>query len=401
MTTQRVNMNTCTTKKNARRSQVWDCFLKLRSEGRNPILMDSSKGWSFVCVPDSVQPQWAEDLAFLDALPRREAQAGEPPFVGGWVGFLSYDWGLKEMGLTSKHKAGLPLMWWKYCMEVYAFEVVNEDAEVPADFVLGALEAGMSYAEYEAKIAKIHALLRDGECYQINLTQPFRGSFEGDPFALYAALFQKNPSAMCFYAEDEDWALCSNSPERLVSLRGDVLRAEPIKGTVGANEDPQFLLKDEKSYAELTMIVDLLRNDLGRVAELGSVRVLEHQALMALKNVWHTYSVIEAKLAPEHGVADLLRAVFPGGSITGCPKKRAMQWIDLLENFSRGAYCGSAGYVSLNGNADFNIMIRTGTVQNGQLEFPVGGGIVVDSQAHEEWEEQQKKLGVVRGLSLN
>ncbi len=375
MNTSRANTSTCTTKKNAKRSDVWNCFLKHRSRGA--ILMDSAEGWSFVCVPADEQPEFGE-------LETREASESEPSFVGGWVGFKEY--GGKE--------------WWKYCLEVYAFEVEEEDAFDGPAFELADFGPKMSVEEYEGKIEKIHGLLKDGEVYQVCFTHPFEGDFDGDPFGLYVSLFQANPSAMCFYAEEDDWAVVSNSPERLVSLRGGKLRAEPIKGTVARGEDPEQLLKSEKIYAELTMIVDLLRNDLGKVARLGSVEVLEHQALMELENVWHSYSVIEAELADEMDVMDVLAAVFPGGSVTGCPKIRAMEYIAELENYERGVYCGSAGYISLNGNADFNIMIRTGKVQGGSLIFPSGGGIVMDSDARAEYQETLDKVGVVKGLSV-
>ncbi len=374
MSTTKANTSTCTTKKKCKRSEVWKCFLEHR--GRGAILMDSAEGWSFVCVPAEDQPEFGE-------LETREASGSEPPFVGGWVGFKEY--GDKE--------------WWKYCLEVYAFEVEEEDAFEGPSFELSDFGPKMSVEEYEGKIKKIRELLWDGEVYQVCFTHPFEGDFKGDPFGLYVELFMKNPSAMCFYAEEDDWAVVSNSPERLVSLRGGRLRSEPVKGTVARGEDPEFLLKDEKTYAELTMIVDLLRNDLGKVARLGTVNVKEHQSLMELENVWHSYSVIEAELADGKGLMDVLDAVFPGGSITGCPKIRAMEYIAELEDYERGVYCGSAGYISLNGNADFNIMIRTGRVQNGKLVFPSGGGIVMDSDASAEYQETLDKVGVIKSLS--
>lgn len=351
-------------------------------------------------MPAREQPSIDEDLGFLERLETRESLEGEPPFVGGWLGFLTYDLGLEWMGLQSQHRSNLPKMWWRFCDEVYAFQVTNEAAIEFPSFSVKDFQSTLSREVYENAIVEIHRLERDGDTYQVNFAQEFLGEFSGDPFGLYTRLFAANPSAMCFYAEDEDWAICSNSPERLVSLRGRTLRAEPIKGTVGRGEDPSFLLRDEKSQAELTMIVDLLRNDLGKVARLGTVKVPEHQSIMELANVYHTYSVVEAELAEGKTIANILRALFPGGSITGCPKKRTMEIIDRLENFSRGAYCGSAGYVSVNGHADFNIMIRTATVQNGRVSFPSGGGIVMDSKAEAELQESVQKADVISQLIL-
>lgn len=373
----RVSTSTCTTTKNSKRSAVWNCFLKHRARGA--ILMDSSDGWSFVCVPAQEQPNFGP-------LKTREPLLDEPPFVGGWVGYVEYGaWPSKQ--------------WWKYCDEVYAFQVMEEDDFEGPNFELNGFGPRLDVGEYAKKMARVHEWLRDGECYQICFTHPFEGDFSGDPFGLYVALFQANPSAMCFYAEEGNWAVLSNSPERLVSLRQGRLRAEPIKGTVAASADPRHLRTDEKTYAELTMIVDLLRNDLGKVSKLGSVEVVEHQALMQLKNVWHSYSVIEADLREGLTALDALAAVFPGGSVTGCPKIRAMEKIAELEGYERGVYCGSAGYFSLNGNADFNIMIRTGRVEDGRLRFPSGGGIVADSVAEAEYQETLDKAGVLRDLT--
>ncbi len=399
---------------------IFSLFQKLRH--LQPVLLQSGKGWSFICLPAEVQPEVDDDLDFLrkmEFLPR-EGVTGveglhEPPFCGGWVGFMTYNQGVEWMGIKSRHVCPLPKMWWRYCDRGVAvspdgkvkcfggFEMdlcARTDFEVP-EFKVGEIGSNITWEEYEYGIGEVKKLLKDGETYQVNFAQQFSADFEGDPFGLYARMFQVNPAAMCFFAEGDEgpkgpWAVCSNSPERIVSLRNGVMRSEPVKGTVAHDEDPQFLLRDEKSYAELTMIVDLMRNDLGRVAKVGSVKVLEHQALMELKNVWHTYSVIEAELAEGKGVADMVKAVFPGGSIVGCPKKRTMEIIDRLVSFSWGAYCGSAGYVSLNGNADFNIMIRTPQVVDGRVAFGAGGGIVADSDAAMEYQETKDKAATFR-----
>lgn len=396
-------MNMFITKKNSKRSQVWAKFLELRSEGRSPVLMDSAGGRSLLCVPAA-----------------KQVPVGTAVERGLWVGVLPYD------GDSA----------WKYCEEVYEFFVVEEDvcegggvdtsqaairaarpsltslssvhpslSQVPPlqNFSLTGFTPSLSFEQYEQKIKAIHQYLRDGESYQVNFTFPFDGDFEGDPFDLYMTLFAANPSAMCFYMEglgcDGSEVLVSNSPERLFSLKDGLLRAEPIKGTLPVDQDPKFLLKDEKSFAELTMIVDLLRNDLGKVAKVGSVRVPEHQVLMKLAHVWHTYSIVEADLAEGKTALDALQAVFPGGSITGCPKIRTMEIIDRLEGYSRGLYCGSAGYIDAAGNADFNILIRSATIKNGRLRFPVGGGIVMDSDAQMEWQEAFAKASVLQQLA--
>ena len=406
MTTANPNTSTCTTKRNAQRSEVWKKFLEAREAGLQPVLMDSASGFSYVALPAKEQPLQDESLSFLKQQASQPFDPDGPRFTGGWLGFLSYNFGLKRMGFKSRHVPKVPDFWFKYCDQVWAFEVTLEDGAeflegCEKQFLLKQVKPQMTFEEYAKKLQKIDDLLKNGETYQVNFTFPFRGDFEGDAFFLYASLFAKNPSKMCFYAEEAPWALCSNSPERLFSLHGNLLRAQPIKGTLPKTSPPDILLKDPKSYAELTMIVDLMRNDFSKVSELGSVRVPEHQAIMELKNVWHTYSTVEGTLMPDMSVVEVLEALFPGGSITGCPKQRAMKNIDELEEFSRGFYCGSAGFVSLNGEADFNILIRTATVfkEKGEVEFAAGGGIVLDSEPLSEYQEVLDKAKVFLSLT--
>ncbi len=306
----------------------------------------------------------------------------QPPFLefprgGLWAAVLNYD------GDET----------WIYCDRVE--KVLLSDLK-RGEFRIRDFGGGLSFEEYAKKIEKIKEYLRDGESYQVNFAQEFSGEFEGDPLGLFCAMQKVNPAEMAFYGEFDDRVIVSNSPERLFCLKGGVLRAEPIKGTVAAGEDPSFLLRDEKSQAELSMIVDLLRNDLARVGK--NVRVPIHAAIMKLANVSHTYSVVEADLEQGMSVSDILKAVFPGGSVTGCPKIRTMEIIEKLEEFTRGAYCGSAGFVLPNGDADFNIMIRTATVAGGRVSFPAGGGILIDSDARAEYEETLAKSSVIRYL---
>lgn len=281
---------------------------------------------------------------------------------------------------------------WIYCDRVEKISLSDLER---GEFEIRDFGGGLSFEEYRLKIDEIKKYLREGESYQVNFAQEFSGEFEGDPLGLFYAMQKLNPAQMAFYGELDGRVIVSNSPERLFSLRGGVLRAEPIKGTVPAGEDPSFLLRDEKSQAELTMIVDLLRNDLGRVGK--NVRVPVHAAVMKLANVSHTYSVVEADT--KAGILEILQSVFPGGSVTGCPKIRTMEIIERLEGFKRGAYCGCAGFVLPNGDADFNIMIRTATVAGGRVGFPAGGGILIDSEARAEYEECLAKSSIIRGLS--
>lgn len=316
------------------------------------------------------------------------------PRAGLWAGIISYE---------GKEK-------WIYCDKV---EKISLEDLRPRKFALKNLKPNLTLEKYSKKITKIKKYLKDGESYQVNFAIKFDGNFEGDPLGLFVEMQKKNPAEMAFYYDDGETVISSNSPERLFSLQNGVLRAEPIKGTVAAGEDPSFLLHDEKSQAELTMIVDLLRNDLSRVGK--NVRVPVHAAIMKLANVSHTYSVIEADLEKGKNALDVLRALFPGGSVTGCPKIRTMEIIKKLEGFKRGFYCGSAGFILPNGDAEFNINIRTAilkrkkpsvaknTLQNSvnnkfKVSFYAGGGILIDSNATGEYHEALKKSEIIINL---
>ncbi len=195
-----------------------------------------------------------------------------------------------------------------------------------------------------------------------------------------------------------DFQILSLSPERLLRRQGDLVWTEPIKGTAARGDTPEqdatnlaSLLAGEKEAAELAMIVDVSRNDLGRVAVPGEVRVTAHREVLSLPNVHHLVSRVQALLPPSVGTADLLRATFPGASVTGAPKISAMRIIDGLEPVSRGFYCGALGWMDLEGDFDWSLPIRTATACDGTLRLGVGGGIVADSDPAAEWEETVAK----------
>lgn len=388
-----------------RQRELVQLFLAFRSE--RPILFLSGKGWSFLTLPALVQPKWDPELNFLKDISWLEEGVKGLPFTRGWVGFLSYEQGMDWLGIVPQHPARLPKQVWRYCDrgialspdgEMIPFGGLSIPSVLPIldiNFQAENFHFTLSKEFYLKRLQQIREALFAGETYQVNFAHELQADFLGDPLALYLQLFERNPASMTVYMEEEDFVICSNSPERLVSLTGRQLIAEPIKGTIPKDSDPELLLKDEKSDAELTMIVDLLRNDLGRVAEAGSVKVPVHRELMVLSSVIHTYSRIEAKLRSDLTVAEVLKSVFPGGSVTGCPKKRTMEWINRLENFPRGAYCGSMGYISESGHADFNILIRTAVLQNQKLFYATGGGIVVDSNAEMEYQETLHKAATL------
>jgi len=251
---------------------------------------------------------------------------------------------------------------------------------------------------YLKAVDAIREYIAQGHVYQVNLSQRFQMSFSGDSWNLFRALFERNPAPFFAYIQAGDHQIVSTSPERFLQRAGRHVETRPIKGTAPRGETPEAdtrlreaLVRSRKDDAELSMIVDLLRNDLGKVCEGGSVRVTEHKRVEAYQNVYHLVSVVEGDLASERDSVDLLRATFPGGSITGCPKIRAMEIIDELESHRRHVYTGSIGYISFHDTMDLSIAIRTATVTGGQLVFSVGGGIVIDSDPEAEFEETLHK----------
>ena len=230
------------------------------------------------------------------------------------------------------------------------------------------------------------------------MSQRFEARFNGDAFELFSRTYHANPAAFFAFIQAGDHQIVSTSPERFLRRTGSHVETCPIKGTRprSTNMETDRAHRDElqtspKDDAELSMIVDLLRNDLGKVSVPGSVKVTEHKRVEAYKNVYHLVSTIKGELEHRHTSMALLRATFPGGSITGCPKIRAMEIIDELEPFRRHVYTGSIGYVSFHDTMDLSIAIRTATVTRGRLVFSVGGGIVYDSEPESEYEETLHK----------
>jgi para-aminobenzoate synthetase component 1 len=226
------------------------------------------------------------------------------------------------------------------------------------------------------------------------------------PLELYRRLRERNPAPFAGYFDLGDFVIASASPERFVRVVGGEVETRPIKGTRPRGATPEEdrqraeeLSRSAKDRAENVMIIDLLRNDLGRVCAYGSVRVEAVCRLESYRTVHHLVSEVRGRLRPRLGPIDLLRAAFPGGSVTGAPKVRAMEIITELERTARGPYCGSLGYVGFDGSMDTSILIRTLTMGGGWLQFPVGGGIVADSTPEREYEETWDKAeGVMRAL---
>ena len=267
-----------------------------------------------------------------------------------------------------------------------------------------------SHSEYLAAIAKAIDYIRAGDIFQVNLAQRFTTELRESPSRVYQRLLDASPAWYGGLLEFNDHTLICNSPELFLRVTLDPdsgsrkVMTRPIKGTRPRQPGMDIALRDSiKDQAELNMIVDLERNDLGRVCQFGSVRVMEPRSIEPHPTVFHGAATIEGLLRDDVTFVDLLRATFPGGSVTGAPKIRAMQIIDELEPVRRGPYCGAVGYLASDGRIEFNVAIRTMIVKDGLVHMPVGGGIVADSDPDAEYEEtlvKARAMFAALGLSL-
>lgn len=283
-----------------------------------------------------------------------------------------------------------------------------EGAAAPAPSPAGPPEQLWGRAEtdpdhYRRAIARCIDYIAAGDIFQVNLSQRFLGPCPASPLSVYRRLRSHNPAGYAAFLADGDWAICSSSPELFLSLRRGRVTTRPIKGTIARGASPEAdraageaLLASAKDNAELAMIVDLLRNDLGRVCQFGSVKVACPRRLEAHPTVWHLVATVQSQLRATTSSARLLAATFPGGSITGAPKIRAMEIIDQFESAARGVYTGCIGYLGLDGSAELNIAIRTAVIDRGRAIVQAGGGIVADSEVDIEYDETLAKARAVR-----
>jgi para-aminobenzoate synthetase component 1 len=350
------------------------------------------------------------------------------PFAGGAIGYFGYDLGrrLERMPARALDDAQLPEM----AVGLYRWALVVDHGEQRTWLAtsgghaldepsLRALRDRFSRAAagakprarapyrvttpvrsnftpeaYAAAFDRVQAYIRNGDCYQVNLAQRFEVAAEGDPWLAYRALRGTNPAPFGAYMNLPFAQVLSASPERFLQVRDGCVVTQPIKGTRPRAEDPgldaqraEDLRHSEKDRAENVMIVDLLRNDLAKNCRPGSVRVPRLFEVQSFPSVHHLVSTVTGALAEGRSPLDLLRGCFPGGSITGAPKVRAMEIIEELEPHRRGVYCGSIGYIGHDGAMDTNIAIRTLVHANGNARFWAGGGIVADSAMAQEYQE--------------
>lgn len=357
---------------------------------------------------------------------RQEHLAGLPPFQGGLAGFISYDFGrsLEPRARLPAFDTICPHLVLHSYETVVAFDHLQERAwiistdplaadrlesllarkppQAPGSHVITGWQSNFSREAYEAAITRTVDYILAGDIFQANITQMFSAPIpeDFDPLAFYRVLRLRNPATFAAFLDFGDVRVASSSPERLLRVDGRVVEARPIKGTRRRDREPARdaaliadLTSSRKDRAENVMIVDLLRNDLSRVCKPGSVRVPVLCGLESYANVHHLVSVVEGELDDDAGMGQLLAAVFPGGSITGAPKIRAMEIISEIEQAPRGVYCGAIGYLGFNGRADLNIAIRTAQFADGMARVQGGGGITARSDPAAEYAESLIKIG--------
>ncbi len=385
------------------------------------------------------QTSWSVTEDPLDTL-RRVMGKLEPysgpidlPFIGGAIGYFSYDLArrFEHIPATAPRRDDMPEM----AVGLYDWALVVDHVECRSWLVgqgrdeatqtnwhslvarfnrpysepehhefslLDNVIADLDPEAYAGCFRRIQEYIQEGDCYQVNLARCFSASVQGDAWRLYQDLRRANPAPYGAFIKHGDVHALSMSPERFLSLRNGMVETRPIKGTrprsKNASKDEAYrdeLRTSSKDRAENLMIVDLLRNDLGRSCIPGSIRVPELFRVESFARVHHLVSTVQGRLKPDEDAMSLLRNCFPGGSITGAPKIRAMEIIEELEAGRRGLYCGAIGYIGFDGAMDTNIAIRTAQIVGNTLRFCVGGGIVADSSCAAELQETQDKAAAV------
>lgn len=403
----------------------------------DPFMTFSTSGGETVIEDASGRKQSPADPFSLlnDALATYQAVACEVPFCGGALGYFAYDLGrrieqlpnlandaehmpemrvgLYDWAVVVDHKArttrlvshgkhpGTHTAWEALCA---MFSHASASTEGAFE-VTSSVTSNMDKARYETAFTRIQRYITDGDCYQVNLAQRFSARAKGDAWTAYRQLRRISPAPFMAYMNFGDLQVLSASPERFLQVVGPHVETRPIKGTRPRAGDAQRdeanardLQSSLKDRAENLMIVDLLRNDISKSCQTGSVRADRLFALESFANVHHLVSTVTGHLTPGMTAVDLLRGCFPGGSITGAPKLRAMEIIEELEPNRRGIYCGAIGYIGFDGNMDTNIAIRTAVYSDGEFRFWAGGGIVADSEMEKEYRETWDKASSMLDL---
>jgi para-aminobenzoate synthetase component 1 len=422
--------------------------------GSDPFLVIRSKGDEITLVREGAEEKrWGNPFDILgELLEDYKIESGElpVPFAGGAVGYFSYDLChfIEKLPKKAVDDLNLPECYLTFYDAILAFDHLEnktylvstgfpdreEDkrrrrAEVRLNELRNLvllspppshakelsrdggvkLKGNFSHEGYLGAVARAREYICAGDIFEVNLSQRFATDLKIPPYELYKRLRKINPAPFASYLNFEGVSIVGASPERFIKIRGDLVETRPIKGTKPRGKTPEedktladALLTSKKDRAENIMIVDLERNDLGRVCRYGTVKVTELAILETYPTVFHLTSTVLGQLQEGKSRIDLMKATFPGGSITGAPKVRAMEIIDELEPTRRSVYTGSIGYLSFNGNIDTNIVIRTFIVKDDRAYFQVGGAIVYDSEPEAEYVETlDKGRALIQALGLS
>ena len=401
-------------------------FNAIRKDGNDAFFLDSADARGRYSILGDAAGALSRSIRFTlgdgDILRDLEQELATPihgaldlPFTGGWIGYLGYECAQLTMPITLRHRSPYPDA---YFVRPQSFIVYNHDAKTAhlcalagegAEGLLDRLEQALQGAEgaegasigegswsnpdYLGSIERAQELLRAGESYEVCLTDTYTAEATGE---IYTALREHNPAPYAAHLIFDGVEVASASPERFLTVRGREVEAKPIKGTIAADEDPA-LLRDAKTRAENLMIVDLLRNDLSRVCEPGTVQVPALMQVESYATVRQLVSTITGHLREGRTAVDAVRATFPPGSMTGAPKLRTCEIIDRLETSPRGVYSGALGYFGFDGQADLSVVIRTAVRAGDTVTVGAGGAIVLDSEANAELAERNLKAQSVLG----
>ncbi len=395
----------------------------------SPYLKLVSKGDTFTINGEKTELDYLEFVKhYLEE--HKEENETDLPIISGAVGYFSYDFGRKEEGVKTKHSSEVDIpdsilyFYDMFIVEDHADQILHvianghtqeareyvdqmvhliTEMEDTSEFLDTTIYNSQVLANFtrESYMEAVDHMIRyivDGDIYVVNMTQQLQIKSNCPPYEMFRRLRRNNPSPFGGYFDYGDFQIVCASPERFMQMKDGKIKTRPIKGTRKrgkTQEEDQRLKKElaesEKDQSELLMIVDLERNDLNRVCLPGSVKVTELFSVETYATVFHLVANVEGLIRPDYNAVDLLSAAFPGGSITGAPKLRAMELIDQEEHLRRNLYTGSIGYLSLNGDCDLNIVIRTGVYRDGIYHLGVGGGITYESDLEFEYEETWQK----------
>ncbi|MDO6851340.1 aminodeoxychorismate synthase component I [Priestia megaterium] len=438
------------------KNQWFKKYQELSKEEPNHILLESGRGGKFqmmglkpvailrgeqnelhIKTDGQATVQKGNPLHLMrDWVKKFEAEVNPdlPPFQGGAIGFISYDYirYVETIPDLAEDSLKTPDVYFLIFDDVFVYDqekeklwiIVNDEADCKEQAhkrinqykkdwmeaiaeglsyerihrVAEKSEVSMSEAVFSDATTRVHEYIGQGDVFQVNLSVRQSQQLQTHPMHIYEQVRKINPSPYMSYMQTEEFHIVSCSPELLVKKAGDEISTRPIAGTRSRGKDDQEdqqladeLIHNEKERAEHVMLVDLERNDLGRVSEYGTVHVDEFMVIEKYSHVMHIVSNVKGKLARNKDFVDIVDAVFPGGTITGAPKVRTMEIIEELEPVRRGIYTGSIGWIGFNGDMELNIAIRTMIIQDGQAYVQAGAGVVIDSNPKHEYKESLKK----------